>query len=326
MSTPPAGALPPFFVPDGKGFVATESTRGPWSRQHQHGGPPAALLARAMEQLVGDGALLSRLTFDFMRPVPIAPLTVRAELTRAGAKVRRLQATLGAADGTPLVQASAVALRMAPILPESVGNGDLVPAPPEAAAPFEFRFFADAIGYHTSVETRIVRGSWGKGPVVAWMRSRVPLVAGETPSPLQRLLVVADSASGVAVVLDYTRYTFVNADLTVALHRPAEGEWICLDASTVAEAHGVGLTRARLWDAGGAGRVAPVLPGGAAPGVTLPPVPVRNRIGQTVVPMSSCAPPKPRRPLLRVRATSRVSPAGAPPTHSLAHVRRRRGH
>jgi acyl-CoA thioesterase len=84
------------------------------------------------------------------------------------------------------------------------------------------------------------------------MRSRVPLVAGGTLSPLQRLLVVADSASGVAVVLDYPRYTFVNADLTVAVHRPPEGDWICLDASTVAEAHGVGLTRARLWDARGA--------------------------------------------------------------------------
>jgi hypothetical protein len=101
------------------------------------------------------------------------------------------------------------------------------------------------------VETRIARGRWGQGPVAAWMRSRVPLVAGETPSPLQRLLLVADSASGVAVVLDYARYTFVNADLTVALHRLPEGDWICLDASTVAEAHGVGLTRARLWDAQG---------------------------------------------------------------------------
>jgi hypothetical protein len=205
-----------------------------------------------MEQLAGDGAFLTRLTFDFLRPVPIARLTLRAALTRAGAKVRRLEATLAAADGAPLVQASAVALRTAPMLPESVGNGDLAPGPPEAAMPFEFVFFVDATGYHTSVETRIARGTWGKGPVAAWMRSRVPLVAGEIPSPLQRLVIVADSASGVAVVLDYTRYTFVNADLTVAVHRPPDGDWICLDASTVAEAHGVGLTRARLWDARGA--------------------------------------------------------------------------
>jgi len=33
-------ALAPFFVPDGDGFVATVSTRGPWSPTHQHGGPP----------------------------------------------------------------------------------------------------------------------------------------------------------------------------------------------------------------------------------------------------------------------------------------------
>ena len=243
---------PAFFVRDGDRFVATESTRGPWSRDHQHGGPPAALLARAMEQLAGDGALLARITFDFLRPVPIAPLAVSAEVTRAGAKVRRLKAALAAADGTLLVQASAVALRTAPVLPAAVGGDASAFPPPATAAPFSFPFFADPTGYHTSVEVRLGRGTWGKGPVVAWMRTVVPLVEGEAPSAVQRLLVMADSASGLAVVLDHRRYTFVNADLTVALHRPPEGEWLCLDAATVAEAHGVGLTRARLGDERGA--------------------------------------------------------------------------
>lgn len=244
--------FPAFFVPDGDRFVATESTRGPWSRDHQHGGPPAALLARAMERLAGDGFLLSRLTFDFLRPVLIAPLAVRAEVVRAGAKVRRLQAALTTADGTVLVQASAVALRTAAVLPASIGDDSPAPPPVETAAPFEFPFFSDPVGYHTAVETRIARGTWGQGPVAAWMRPRVPLVEGEVPSPVQRLLIVADSASGIAVVLEHARYTFVNADLTVAIHRPPEGEWLCLDAATVAEAHGVGLTRARLWDGRGA--------------------------------------------------------------------------
>ena len=36
-----------------------------------------------MERLADDGTALARLTFDFLRPVPIAPLTVRAEVTRA---------------------------------------------------------------------------------------------------------------------------------------------------------------------------------------------------------------------------------------------------
>ena len=249
---PAAHSQPAFFIPDGDRFVATESTRGPWSRDYQHGGPPAALLTRALERAAGDGVLLSRLTFDFLRPVPLAPLIARGEVIRAGAKVRRLHAALTTADGTVLVQASAVALRTADVLPATLGDESSAPPPVETAAPFQFGFFPDPVGYHTAMETKIARGTWGKGPVIAWMRPRVALVEGEATSPLQRLLIVADSASGVAVVLEPALHTFVNADLTVAVHRLPEGEWICLDAATVAEAHGIGLTRARLCDGRGA--------------------------------------------------------------------------
>lgn len=243
---------PAFYLPDGERFVATESTRGPWSRDYQHGGPPAALLTRALEQLVDASALLARVTFDFVRPVPIATLAVRAEIVRAGAKVRRLHAVLMTTDGATLVQAAAVALRTAPVLPATLGNDDGAPAPPERSAPFQFGFFPDPVGYHTAMETRIARGTWREGPATAWMRPLVALVEGETMSPLQRLMTAVDSASGVAVVLDPAHHTFVNADLTVAVHRAPEGEWIGLDAATVAEAHGIGLTRARLWDTRGA--------------------------------------------------------------------------
>jgi hypothetical protein len=247
-----SASQPAFFIPDGDRFVATESTRGPWSRDYQHGGPPAALLTRALERVAGEGVLLTRVTFDFVRPVPIATLAVRAEVVRAGAKVRRLQAALTTEDGTALVQASAVALRTAPVLPAALGDDGAGPLPPEESGPFQFEFFPDAIGYHTAMETRVASGTWGKGPMTAWMRPRVALVKGETMSPLQRLMTAVDSASGVAVVLEPAHYTFVNADLTVAIHRPPEGEWIGLDAATVAEAHGIGLTRARLWDTRGA--------------------------------------------------------------------------
>lgn len=240
-----------FFVPDGDRFVATASTRGPWSRDHQHGGPPAALLARAMERLVGGDALLARLTFDFVRPVPIAPLRVAAEVVRAGAKVHRLRATLTTEDGGALVHATAVALRTAAVLDGAAGPHDEPLPPPATAAPFAFPFFEDPVGYHTAVETRLARGPWGRGPAAMWMRARVPLLPDEPISPVQRLLVMADSASGIAVVLDPKRHLFMNADLTVALHRAPEGEWIGVDATTTAEPHGIGLTRARLWDARG---------------------------------------------------------------------------
>jgi hypothetical protein len=79
----------------------------------------------------------------------------------------------------------------------------------------------------------------------------VPLLAGETPTPLACLVLAGDSASGVAVVVDPRAVTFVNGDLTIALHRGPVGEWICLDAATTGEPHGIGLTRARLWDTAG---------------------------------------------------------------------------
>lgn len=86
------------------------------------------------------------------------------------------------------------------------------------------------------------------GPATVWMRMRQALVAGEEPSPLQRVLVAADSGNGVSATLDWTRYVFINVDLTVQLHRLPAGEWVCLDAITIPEPSGVGLADTALYD------------------------------------------------------------------------------
>ena len=52
---------------------------------------------------------------------------------------------------------------------------------------------------------------------------RHPLVAGEQPSPLQRVLTAADSGNGVSATLDLARYMFINVDLSVHLHRMPDG-------------------------------------------------------------------------------------------------------
>lgn len=239
-----------FFVPDGARFAATEHARGPWSRDHQHGGPPSALLARALEHaLAGTGMMIARLTIDLLSPVPLGVIEVTAAITRAGRKVQRLEGALSA-EGRPVCRASAVAIRTAELpVPTSPR---VLPVPgPEQSTPFMFPFFHDKIGYATAVEGRVARGVWGQGAMTAWVRPRVPLLPGEPLSPLQRLMIAADSGNGVAVVLDTARWTFVNADLTVALHRLPAGEWIGLDADTIPEPTGVGMTITRLLDEGG---------------------------------------------------------------------------
>jgi Acyl-CoA thioesterase C-terminal domain len=80
-----------------------------------------------------------------------------------------------------------------------------------------------------------------------WLRMRVPLVDGEEPGPLTRVLVAADSGNGISNVLDWNKHLFVNADLTVSLYRYPHDEWVCLDSRTSVE-DGIGLTDTALHD------------------------------------------------------------------------------
>jgi acyl-CoA thioesterase superfamily protein/acyl-Coa thioesterase superfamily protein len=242
-----------FFVPDGERFVPTTFTRGPWSAGHQHGGPPAALMARAVELAAGEPESLqiTRFTADFLRPVPIEPLTVLVERVRDGRRARGYAVVLSAGDQA-VVRATVLVVRRQPVEPPSMpARAPLQPLPDEAT-PFQFPFFRDPIGYHTAMEVRLARGTFGSGRAAAWMRQRVPLVLGELPSPAQRTLVAADSGSGVGAALDPAHLVpFINADLSVSLHRLPDGEWVGLDAVTDLEPHGIGLTHAGLYDVRG---------------------------------------------------------------------------
>jgi acyl-CoA thioesterase len=80
----------------------------------------------------------------------------------------------------------------------------------------------------------------------------VGLVAGERPTPLQRLLAAADTGNGISAALDWRKYVFINVDLSVHIHRLPEGEWVCLDAVTLPERSGIGMADTRLFDERGA--------------------------------------------------------------------------
>jgi acyl-Coa thioesterase superfamily protein len=136
-----------------------------------------------------------------------------------------------------------------------------VPPGTQEARPGSFPPTGHDVGYHTAMEYRFVQGDFGiLGPALVWMRMRQPLIAGEEPSPLQRVLVAADSGNGVSATLDWGRYLFINVDLTVHLHRPLAGEWVCLDSVTIPEPGGIGLADTALYDGRGPiGRAAQTL-------------------------------------------------------------------
>jgi len=237
-----------FFHRQGDLYVPSVLTRGPWDQQAQHGGPPAALLGTAMERTgSGDAAMVVRATFEFLKPVPLAPLTLSTRVLSAGRSVQLIGGALSC-RGEEVLRGQVVRMRLTDVLFE---EPPLPPAPPgpERGKPAAFFPTGYDAGYHTGMEASFVRGGFlEQGPAIAWLRMRHPLIAGEPVAPLARVLIAADSGNGVSSALDYRRFIFINPDLTVNLHRYPESDWICLEAETTVSRRGVGLAVSVLHD------------------------------------------------------------------------------
>jgi hypothetical protein len=229
-------------------FFATELTRGPWSNDHQHGGPPTALLARAIERRHAE-MFVTRMTCDLLRPIPIlAPLEVVTETLAESRNVVRIAAALVSGD-EQLAVALAVLIRVREQAIPQQAHDDR-PALPALAhcRPFEFPFFRHTVGYHTAMELRAAEGEFGHGKFAVWIRPRPSLIESEPTTPLQRVMICADAGHGVGTALDTEQWSFVNPDTSVHLHRLPADEWLGMRARTDSEPLGFGLCRTQLLD------------------------------------------------------------------------------
>jgi Thioesterase-like superfamily len=249
--TQSASASDAFYVPLGDGrFTSTGHTGGPWDPRLQHAGPPSALLTRAVEQHPGawPGHIV-RVSVDILGPIPVAEVSVTTQVLRSGRSVELVQAELHSGDR---VAARATVWR--------VVDAELdVPEHPEPQV--DLPHFPDTEsalppgwggGYLEAMEWRQAGGVWAQpGAATVWGRMRHPLVAGEQPTGLQRVMTIADSGNGVSYVLPFENWLFINPDLTVHVAREPRGEWICLDAATTVSDRGFGLAASRLFDRDG---------------------------------------------------------------------------
>jgi hypothetical protein len=241
-------AEPAVFTGENGRYVAAELARGPWDPNAQHGGAPAALLMREFERLpAAEGLTLARATYEFLRPVPLGELEVQAEVIRPGRRVQLLEGSIRTPEGVEVVRARALQVLAAAGAPPSPDGAS--PPPPQRGrehqpprAPHRPMFAPDAI------EIRFVAGTFGGGPSTAWFRLRHPLVAGEEPSPLQRLAAAGDFGNGISATLSWDEYLFINPDLTLYIERPPVGEWIALQARTIIASEGIGTAESVLYD------------------------------------------------------------------------------
>jgi hypothetical protein len=239
-------------------FMATDLARGPWDPHAQHGGAPAAILMRAFErQPAGEELIIARVTYELLRPVPLAALEVRTEVVRPGRRVQLLEASLRAEGGVEVVRARALRVQRSAVRAVAGGpdaDPDLESAPPskverEDARANDYPSSGGRMFATDAMDIRFTAGAFLElGPASAWFRLRYPLVAGEDPSPLQRLAAAADFGNGISAVVPWDGYVFINPDLTVYLEREPVGEWFLLEAQTRLGREGVGVCESLISD------------------------------------------------------------------------------
>ena len=118
-----------------------------------------------------------------------------------------------------------------------------------------------AEAYHSTVEWRPV-GEWGASPrPMLWIRNPADIVPGEPLSPLSRAVATADSLSPLANAEPSRRREgavgFINADITLYLHRDPADEWLCVVATSRQGGGGFVVCDGALYDRRGPlGRIA----------------------------------------------------------------------
>lgn len=235
---------------DATHFIPTELTRGPWTPDAQHGGPPSALIVHALDANHPEpDKLLARLTVEILRPVPLSQLTVNTGVLRTGKRVSLVGASILAGD---LEVARAQGLRIRQQAFGDIHNSGSPPAlaPEDVADRVTVLHPAPEVAFHQNgVEFRVVRGQLDEaGPVTLWARLLVAVVEGVEASPVEAVVALADFGNGISWELPLSNYLYINPDLTVNLVRPPVDEWIQMESRTILSEMGSGLAESALGD------------------------------------------------------------------------------
>jgi hypothetical protein len=242
-----------FYLPLGDDrFQPTKATESPWDSAMQHGGPPAALLGH---QLRIDGLRLVRISVDFLGPIPRRELRVEIAPLKPG-RLAALNEARMIVDGRVAVIARAWHLAPGPRPPVETPVRKADPLPDREHD--EFYPGLGDWGYGRAIEWRASRGDLNElGEAHVWSRVRMPLIDGVEIDGQDRALIVADSANGLSAVLPIARWLSIPPTMTTTLLRPADGEWVHLEAATELTGDGLGLSSGTLYDqAGKIGEVA----------------------------------------------------------------------
>ena len=236
---------------DAHRFKPTAHASGAWQSDEQHFSPLGGLVVHAIECVRASeqrpGLLLSRVSFDILGRIALDEFDIHVETTRPGRTIELMEATV-VIGRRPVVRARAWFLAEQDT--SGVAGGEPDPLqPPESLERWQMSSLWPG-GYIASLDARTI-GAPQPGRTTAWVSTPVELVAGESASPLASYIALVDTANGIAVRQEPTKWMFPNVDLSIHLYRQPEGRWTGLDTSVIFGSHGQGITSTALHDVAG---------------------------------------------------------------------------
>ncbi len=239
-----------FVLEDGK-YRPTLWARGPWDPSTLHGGAPAALLAHALEAERRDPALwITRLTIDLMRPIrTAAAFTMRTQIVREGKRILLADAMLF--DDEKLVaRASGLMLRRSESALQPMPATRLMPSW-EELAPYPMGIGAEPQLFHRGTEFRPVPKTHPEQPLAVWIRIPFLLLPDRPLSRIEYAAAISDYVNAIGGMANPGRGGFINADITLNLHREPEDEWLCIESIARPDHAGIATSTVLLHDTRG---------------------------------------------------------------------------
>lgn len=254
-----------FTALDTDRFLPTVHAQGAWSPDELHFSPVAGLLTHhlltsAGSQLAGHGRM-SRITFDILGQIGRDEITIDSRVVRPGRTIELVESTAtirGRAAVTArawflgdIDTATVAGTQFADIPDGELGSSRLTESWPG--------------GFISSVRGADVAAHQpGRG--TSWVGTDLALLADVAVDPVAAYVGLVDTANGVAVREDPTRWMFPNVDLTIHFFRTPVGTPVGMDTRVSFGPSGQGLTSTVLYD-----REGPV--GTAAQSLTVRPLP-----------------------------------------------------
>ncbi|HET9818454.1 MAG TPA: thioesterase family protein [Rhodanobacteraceae bacterium] len=234
-----------FFVRLGTDrFVSTLHSQGAWQPGEQHLAPASGLVMAEVERRLPSDKLISRASFDVLGVIHSGEFSVEVDVVRPGRSIELVEASMRHGSVTSI---RARIWRLAASDTTPVEGVEWAPLPPpDALRPLAFSSiwgggFIDSLEARQAPDARPGRGR-------SWIRTRYPLVEGESDPPVAGFLKLVDTANGLVVREHPGSVFFANVDLTVHFIRQPEAGWVGLDTRVNFGPTGIGETVSVLSD------------------------------------------------------------------------------